>query len=79
MFRGQRNKHQRDTGASRLRAAKSNKAVLCSRVMSNHIRDLLYAGPHFGVLEDGGNRHPRAGEDPGTAHVSEHALDRRTL
>src|SRR5260370_7086896 len=60
------NKHQRRTGASRLRAAKSSTAVTCSRVTSNCsiISSMLIPSSRFSKMVATGRRAPRKTHAP---------------
>jgi len=41
--------------------------------------NVFYAGSCFEIFEDRSDRHARATEDPGTAHLSGYAFDRGAL
>src|SRR5713101_3348597 len=60
------NKHQRRTGVSRLRAAKSSTAVTCSRVTSNCsiISSMLMPSSRFSKMVATGSRVPRKTHAP---------------
>ena len=71
------NKHQRRTGVSRLRAAKSSTAVTCSRVTSNCsiISSMLMPSSRFSKMVATGSRVPRKTHAPQTRYDLEVAED----